>query len=125
MSGTCGKCGHDEHIGLCGWQKTETIRDDVGYGGIPPTGITRTMLVDSCSCLHGIEVGQWVTWEASNGWKVRGQVTEVREDGYTVEHFPDSLPWLPLEPLGTPETPLGPLGVVGSAASPPESGEAK
>jgi hypothetical protein len=83
----CRKCGHEEHIGLCGWRKTETIRDDVGYGGIPPSGITRTILVDSCNCLHGIEVGQWVTLEAPNGWKVRGQVTEVREDGYTVQQY--------------------------------------
>lgn len=48
----CPRCTpHTAHDGLaCAEPITETIRDDVGYGGIKPTGMTRTMIVDFCHC---------------------------------------------------------------------------
>jgi len=46
---TCAICGHSQHEGRCGYPITEDVRDDVGIFA-PATGITRTLIVDTCAC---------------------------------------------------------------------------
>lgn len=44
------RCSHGHHDGMCGYQTIRTFRDDVGYGGVPPTGLERDVLEDTCRC---------------------------------------------------------------------------
>lgn len=46
----CETCPHEHHYGICHAPITETIRDDVSFTGRPPTGLKRTILVDTCHC---------------------------------------------------------------------------
>jgi hypothetical protein len=48
--GVCPVCNHPAHQGRCNHPLTEDIRDDVGLGGVPPSGKTVTLVTDMCRC---------------------------------------------------------------------------
>ena len=87
----CKNCPHPLHPDReCGAPITETIRDDVGIFA-PPSGITRTLIVDHCDCTESAaerkqyllveESGSVITFTASIS-KVVGdeiELTDVRD----------------------------------------------
>jgi len=87
----CRHCTHSLHPGYeCGQPITETIRDDVGFLA-RPTGIRKTLIVDTCGCTESEaerkqyliidEVGSAVTFTAAIS-KVVGdeiELTDVRD----------------------------------------------
>lgn len=50
--GNCDRCPHAPHTGrMCGAYNTVDIRDDVSFGGFPPSGWSMTLIESVCHCI--------------------------------------------------------------------------